>query len=464
MKYVFVGVFLVTIATLLSEIANAAESAVLTAVQRTTEQSTSPLRDYLAKEDASFHWHKVREGEIAGTQYVELILTSQTWRDIVWKHRLFVIKPEQAATNRHAMLIIAGGTWNQEFADPSFKDPPAKEAVLFATLAQQLRSPVAVLLQVPQQPIFDGKKEDEIISYTFEQYLDTGDPEWPLLLPMVKSAVRGMDAVQEFCKEQWSLPIESFTVTGASKRGWTTWLAGASDLRVTAIAPMVIDMLNLGLQMDHQQDTWGKFSEQIHDYTERSLPQRMKTSAGESLLQIVDPLAYRESLKLPKLIILGTNDPYWTLDALNLYWPQLLGQKHILYVPNNGHGLKDFPRVLGGISALHEQAKGGDELPDLTWSFQEESDKVTLSIKTDTPPIKCQVWSANSRTRDFRDSLWTASEVSGSGDAYTYQLDIPETGSKALFGEVLYAREHLPLHLSTNVKIIRSTNAASQLD
>ena len=33
----------------------------------------------------------------------------------------------------------------------------------------------------------------------------------------------------------------------------------------------------------------------------------------------VDPYAYRDRLQTPKLITLGTNDPYWPLEALELY-------------------------------------------------------------------------------------------------------------------------------------------------
>ena len=460
MKNIAAGVVLVLSTTLFGQVSEAAESAAISPDQINVGQSTA-LQDYLAKEDASYRWRTIREGEIAGTRYVELILTSQTWRDIVWKHRLFILKPEKVATGKHAMLIIAGGKWKQRYEDPSYNDVPAKEAVLFATIAKQFASPVAVLLQVPQQPIFDGMVEDEIISYTFEKFLETGDPEWPLLLPMVKSAVRGMDAVQEYCLSQWSIPIESFTVTGASKRGWTTWLAGASDSRVTGIAPMVIDVLNMRRQIDHQQEAWGGLSEQIHDYSERNIPQTMKTEAGEKLLQIVDPLAYRDSLTLPKLIILGTNDRYWTLDALNLYWSELVGPKCVLYVPNNGHGLIDYPRILGAVSALHEQAQGGDKLPNLSWSFSETSSEVTLSIQSDSPPTECQIWKTKSKTRDFRDSHWIASEVTRSGKTYRIQVDIPKSGNVAFFGEVRYDRKHLPLYLSTNVRIVPSARVTA---
>ena len=34
-------------------------------------------------------------------------------------------------------------------------------------------------------------------------------------------------------------------MTGASKRGWTTWTIGAVDKRVKAMAPLVLDCLNM---------------------------------------------------------------------------------------------------------------------------------------------------------------------------------------------------------------------------
>src|SRR5207342_1748565 len=123
--------------------------------------------------------------------------------------------------------------------------------------------------------------------------------------------------------------------------------------RVIAIAPMVIDTLNMKAQMKHCLEVWGTFSEQIHDYTERGLTEKFDDPLGKELWTMVDPYTYRDRLSLPKLIINGANDRYWTLDALNLYWDDLKGQKSVVYLPNAGHNLanhRDY--ALNGIGAF----------------------------------------------------------------------------------------------------------------
>ena len=348
------------------------------------EPAAEPLAAYVAKEDASYRWTLRWEGSLGASSCVELILTSQTWRDIVWKHQLFLIRPANLDTGvKHALLYIAGGDWKDELERPRQDGKLPGEALLFGRLAERMRTPVAVLLHVPQQPIFDGKREDQIIAFTFENYLRTKDPQWPLLLPMVKSTVRAMDAVQEWAADRWSLKIETFTLSGASKRGWTTWLAGAVDSRATALAPMVIDVLNMGPQLDHQKKTWGALSYKISDYTERGLDKHLQSDEGKTLRQIVDPYSYRQHITQPKLIILGTNDHYWPLDALNLYWDGLAGPSYILYTPNNGHGLSDLEHVTGSLIALQQHAAVGARLPKLAWQFSPGPDQLALRVESD---------------------------------------------------------------------------------
>ena len=415
-----------------------------------------PLATYVAKPDASYQWRIFRQGKIGPTQFAELRLTSQTWKKIAWKHQLFVVNPSTATKDaKHALLFVTGGRWKKELEEAAAaKAGLPREASVFATLAEQVGTPVAILLQVPHQPMFDGKFEDGLIAFTFEKFMRTGDQEWPLLLPMVKSAVRGMDASQEFLKKKWSYDIKTFTVTGASKRGWTTWLTGAVDPRATAIAPMVIDVLNMSQQMRHQKETWGALSYKINDYSERNLTEQLGTKQGKVLRSIVDPYSYRALLKQPKLIMIGTNDHYWPLDALNLYWKDLVGPKYILYVPNNRHGLSDLARVAGSLAALHQYTAQGRALPRLTWKFSKSAGATTLTVASDVPVTRMQAWRAHSKSRDFRNARWTREEMSRTDDGYATGVAAPDNGYSAVFGEAVYDGKPLPFFLSTNVQVI----------
>jgi len=418
---------------------------------------SGPLAEYVAKKDDAFRWVVRREGKIGVTEYVELTLTSQKWKDTLWKHQLFVIKPSTVKDDtKQALFVIEGGSWHPRLAGPvGPADRLPGEAPLFASIAEQLGTPVAVLLQVPHQPIFGGRVEDAAIAHTFAQFLRTGDERWPLLLPMVKSAVRGMDAVQQFAKRDWDLEVETFTVSGASKRGWTTWLTGAVDERATAIAPMVIDMLNLAPQMQHQIEAWGDYSRMIDDYTRLGLQKHLATAAGKKLRAIVDPYEYRGRIKQPKLIMLGTNDDYWPVDALNFYWDDLVGEKYILYVPNNRHGLRDIGRMVGTVNALHKHAGGGPKLPQLDWEFAEAGDAVTLRVRSSAKPVRVQAWVARSQTRDFRPARFVSHPAKEAGGAYVYTLEKPEGGYAALFGEAIFDGDPLAYYLSTNVRVIK---------
>ncbi|MEE8450252.1 MAG: PhoPQ-activated protein PqaA family protein [Thermoguttaceae bacterium] len=415
-----------------------------------------PLKDYVEKADDSYQWKQRRTGRLDATEYVELTLTSQTWRGIVWRHQLFILKPSTLRTDlKHSLLYIGGGNWRDELADPATGGQVPGMARSLAALAESAQTTVAVLLHVPQQPIFGGLVEDQIISRTFGEYLEEGNPEDLLLLPMVKSVVRAMDAVEQFAADRWSVDVETFTLTGASKRGWTTWLTGAVDRRATALAPMVIDVLNMQAHMKHQIAAWGEYSHQIHDYTDRDLPKYLDTPAGKTLRDIVDPYSYRSRLTQPKLILIGTNDPYWPLDSLNLYWKDLVGQNYILYVPNSGHGLSDNGRVLGGIHALHQHAATGKPLPKLSWAFSVVENRATLTVRSTPRPDRVRLWTATSATRDFRQSKWRATDIRPTAAGHVGTSDLPEKGFKAMFGEAAYETDQFPYYFSTNVEIVR---------
>jgi len=218
------------------------------------------LIEYVTKKADSFSWKLTDTKKTdAGTIY-DLDLVSQTWHDIKWEHKVQVFVHRDAKPQATMVLWNTGGT------------PNLLSGVLGLQIAERVKAPVAFLYGVPKQPLFGGKREDALIAETFVRYLDSKDGSWPLLFPMVKSVVRGMDALQAFAKKEWDYEVKSFVITGASKRGWTTWLTAATgDNRVKAIAPIVIDTLNMPVQMKNQVAAFGKPSEMIKDYVQRKL-------------------------------------------------------------------------------------------------------------------------------------------------------------------------------------------------
>jgi PhoPQ-activated pathogenicity-related protein len=296
------------------------------------------------------------------------------------------------------------------------------------------------LRQTPNQPLFNGLKEDALISYTLFQYKKDGDYSWPLLFPMVKSAVRAMDAIQEFSKKELHTDIALFTVSGGSKRGWTTWLTGAEDKRVEAIAPAVIDVLNMPVNLDYQLETWGAYSPQIQDYVDLGIPQDVHTQQGQAITTMIDPYSYRQKLTMPKLILLGTNDPYWPVDAIKNYYNDIPGENFILYVPNAGHDLDGGEKALQTLSAFFDNTLNHRIYPACSWNVHVTVEGVDLYVRgTGGQLIKAYLWAANSDDRDFRDEHWSASGLPTSPDGtVSTTIAFPDSGYKAFYIDLEY--------------------------
>ena len=414
------------------------------------------LAAFVAAPDPSFSWSRNRTAETTAGTVHHLDLTSQTWRGIPWTHQLRIYEPNQVASVDLMLLFITGGS--------SSSQPRPEDDVQGFALAEAAGCRVAVLPQVPNQPLLGGRTEDDLIAETFVNYLRTGEADWPLLQPMVKSAVRAMDAAQAFAAEQ-GMPVSRFVVTGASKRGWTTWLTGAVDDRVSAIAPMVIPTLNMKENVRNQKTLWNVYSEQIEDYTTRGLTETFSTDDGAKLWQLVDPYFYLDQIEVPVLQINGTNDRYWTHDSMRFYWDEIRGPRSVVYLPNAGHGLDEHrDYAINGIGALVRHVAVGRDLPEFRW---EASGDGTINIRLDVvgkeKPTSIEVWIARSDDRDFRDDPWTIAplglEVDGDKGGAAFSVPRPDSGSIAAFYDLGFEIDGLPYHLSTPIHEFRADPA-----
>lgn len=396
------------------------------------------LESYLKNGDKTFKWELKETFKRDDLTFYQILVTSQKWREFTWTHQMTVIVPKE---NRHddALLFITGGS-NAD-GQPNWNSK--KDEKMYASLgavATTNHAIVALLKQTPNQPFFGDLTEDALISYTLHNFKKDKDYTWPLLFPMVKSAVKAMDAVQQFSQKQLKHTVNSFVVTGASKRGWTTWLTGASDKRVEAIAPMVIDVLNMPVSLDYQIKSWGDYSVQIEDYVKLGIPQSTGSPDGQAITTMIDPYSYRSKLTMPKMIFMGTNDEYWVVDNIKNYLDKIPGKNMLHYVPNAGHDLGDGKQAMEALSAFFGATINKRPYTECKWSQSVANRKVNLDIKT-TPDALVDVilWSANSPDQDLRNDTWTAQslKISRKSDVKV-TAELPASGYRAFYVDLKY--------------------------
>ncbi|MHC4670876.1 MAG: PhoPQ-activated pathogenicity-related family protein [Planctomycetota bacterium] len=420
------------------------------------------LDDYVAASDPNYGY--IHIDTVSGLGYAAYILdmTSQEWRTgaevdrTLWQHWLIIVKPTFAFGNK-ALLLIDGGS--NGGAPPSTVDDELINAALITN------SVVAQLKMVPNQPLTftdetDPRSEDAIIAYSFDKYLATGDGTWPALLPMVKSAVRGMDTVNDFVSgiTSGTVNIDRFVLTGGSKRGWTTWLTAAVDSRVIAIIPAVFDALNLDEQMVHHYAAYGFYSPAIQDYVDLNIMDRLGTAEGQALLQIVDPYQYRIRYNsISKYLINSTGDQFFLPDSAQFYFDNLSGEKHLRYVPNTDHGLDD-PGVGYGIVDFYDSILDGASRPQYSWTIQPDD---SIRVQTIDTPTNVQLWQANApNARDFRletiGPVWNNSTLSDQGGGiYIGQVPLPQQGWTGFFVELTYEHGGIsPYTFTTQVHVV----------
>ncbi len=400
------------------------------------------LHEYVAKPDDSFQF-KLHAVESVGLSKAHILqMTSQTWQGQEWNHWVTVYVPNNIRRPGYGLLLINGGNNGGE---AKYKEG---QAAVLGQLAAATGTIMVNLEQVPNQPLFGDMTEDEIISYSFEQYLaDKGD-DWPLLLPMAKSAVRAMDAVQAYTRDELDNEVSKFFVTGGSKRGWTTWLSAVVDDRVFGIAPVVIDTLNMAEQSVHQLKSYGQYSEMIQDYTDRDIQSSRDSERGVSLIQMVDPISYCNELSLPKLLVMGTNDPYWCADSANLYIQDLQGETHLYYGANVGHDINI--NGVATVTKFYENLIDGKEMPEYAWT---NNDDGSLTVTWNGDGAKPLLWKATAPGRDFRKSEWTSEPLEGDGKV-TVTVDEPDEGWVAYYVELSYKGSIAPYGMCTNVTIL----------
>ena len=422
----------------------------------------TPLDDYVAAPDASYRYDVVKTVKGPGYTAYIIDMISQTWRTKeevdkpIWQHWLTIVRPDGAKADT-AMLWINGGSTGR----PAPEEPDK----MMAGIALAANAVVADLRTVPNEPLVfaddpgNRRSEDAIIAYSYVKCLSTGDTTWPLLLPMVKSAVRAMDTVQKHLSslDAGSMDIKKFVVSGGSKRGWTTWLTAAVDKRVVAIAPAVIDVLNMDEQMKHHFAAYGFYSQAIGDYQALNVFDKLFAPEGQMLIKIVDPYEYRDRYAgIPKFLVNSSGDQFFLPDSAQFYYHDLPGEKHLRYVPNTDHGLGGSDAVQS-LMAFFQSILAGSSRPEFSWQVKPDG---SIEVETTTKPLAAKFWQAtNPKARDFRLQIigpaWKDAPLEQQGGKYIAKVPEPAEGWTAFFVELTFdSGGAFPHKFTTEVHVV----------
>lgn len=404
-------------------------SAVLIALLLVANVAATPLDDYIWKEDPNYKWEDLGvtiKGHNVGntvsyTGYM-LNVTSQQWLTpedttrSIWWHILCVIVPDNVKYTHNASLWVTG--WSNGDTLPKNTD---EDIVVSAALAMSTGTITGAFFQVPNEKmIFSGdptgknRGEDAIIAYTWDHFLLHPDqPEWLLRLPMVKSVLRAMDAMTDFVATklpETGCQLDYYTVAGASKRGWTTWLMNAVDpKRVVAIVPMVLDAIRFVEVMHHQYKSYNGWSFALQDYYDMNLTARFDDPNMHLLSTIVDPYYYFDRMTCPKLVVDAVGDEFQQPDDTHYWWNDLPEPKHFLMIPNAEHSLATgILEAVPAISTWIRYQLDKTAVPQMSWEVDSDNGDITVTLARDASrqPLHVRKYfgftCAKSPRRDFR--------------------------------------------------------------
>ncbi|EGC33378.1 hypothetical protein DICPUDRAFT_98573 [Dictyostelium purpureum] len=357
------------------------------------------LSEFVQKYDPNFKWTLNATYDIGHANVHILEFRSQQWLNSsqssapVWKHWLQICIPKALDRNIDSAILMIEGGDIQNWAVPT-----AGQINGFGNkMLCSATSPItATLQQTPQQDLVfenDGvlREEDDIVAYTWAKFMNTNETDWISLNPQTKSAIRAMDAIQQFGNTfTGNYTVNKFVVTGGSKRGWTTWgTAMVKDPRVIGIAPMVISVLNLVDNIEAQIECYGNWSFALQDYVNHNITKFLYTKYFAKLTQIIDPINYIDVVEsIPKLIILAVNDEFFLPDSTKFYFSQLKGETKLALFANTTHSGIKSQQVANTIVNFYNLVSKNMPIPQFKWSIDYSNDKnsgtITLNVLSGT--------------------------------------------------------------------------------
>lgn len=340
-------------------------------------------------------------------------MTSQSWspggqvQPAQWQHNVNIYIPNNVIKSHHALIVANNSSRPSSGVANAAQSHEISQAML-VSIARATKTIVISVTDIPNQPlVYDGdsrpQSEDYSVAHSWSLFMNNPAlrSQASIHIPMAAAVSQAIRMAKDELKEQG---ITRFIVTGASKRGWSSWLTFISDPDVDAVVPFVIDLLDTRDALTHMYRSYGgNWPIAFYPYYKQGIDQTINTPGFQALMKIEDPMQYLAAGQLTQLnkakyIINASGDDFYAADNARFYYDALPGEKSLRVVPNTGHNgiLKYVERTL--ITFVNRFLKN-KPLPQLTVKLKENALSVTFSEK----PVTVKRWTANNpEARDFR--------------------------------------------------------------
>ncbi|CAH1784204.1 unnamed protein product, partial [Owenia fusiformis] len=460
----------------------------------------TPLDDYVYANDDSWDIN-VLSSEPGALSRVDILnFTSLSWKTdfsnfTSWWHYLVVVTPSEHSYLNKGLLFLGGGSRNEELADVT-SDPDYDLVVTFAELTG---STCGYLKGLPNQPVEFlnedprvARGDDASIAYTWRRYLveeNAANPDTLMQFPMVKAAIRGLDAMTFHAQRvDPRTLLDEFVIVGSGIRGWVAWLAAAMDTRITGVVPLTATIPNFQQGMKQQYRSFGGWSYALRDYFELDITRQLDTPNMATLESLIDPMRYNSRYaNVSKMVVAAASDEFYAVDVSSTFYNQLQGGKLFWMVDNTDHALNNRQvETAAQIEAFYDSVLQNHPIADYRYEFVENVTTGSGEIRlfTDTQPTLIRGFYADTEAphyrRDFRWAYyddergnytersiffeWVQDnnvdvETDDSGNQYySLEYNIPANGWRAFYIEAAFTTPSLStIYKSTEVYVIPET-------
>ncbi|KAJ9459008.1 Autocrine proliferation repressor protein A [Diplonema papillatum] len=410
-----------------------------------------PLDEYINWNDGAFDWADTGlsyETPMGGTAYL-LNVTSQRWDHHgcqtdgigggLWKHQMLYFVPAAHTKKNKAVLQMMSGPCNDLTPD----DMPAiiasaRDAEILDGITASVGCTGALLFQIPNCRITCGTEpsaasldEDSFMAYTWARFAaDPTEPRGLAQFPMTKAVFQAMRAAGRFGRTRRDR-IDSWFVSGVSKRGWTTWLAGTVRCRapwcpqVVGIAPLVPVVPNLVESLHQHYRSLGGWSWAFGIYHAWGATVRLDAATTKQQMEATDPIHRLARLRsVVTHVVLATADEFMLVGSAAAWWGRVPGRKVLTVFPNESHLLLDV--VPGIVKAVGETVYRvfTKRRPVRIESHFEPSTGI-LTAHVHPQPLAVHVQRGNTSSLINRDFRWLRVSGSGTGACEAPEVSIP---------------------------------------